>query len=116
MVNLPEPVLTYAQWFSYTREFLSENAELMVAMPNTRQLYPDLPLCFVADSGLADQKLCAHARTRNAAFIIRVKHDERWVEVFNDRLQRFERETVGDLIATMPPLLKLETTFYHSRQ
>lgn len=116
VVNLPEPVLTYAQWFSYTREFLSENAELKAAMTSTRQLYPDLPLCFVADSGLDDQKLFAHARHVEATFIIRVKHEERLVDVFNDRLQRFERETVGDLIATMPPMLKLEATFTHARQ
>jgi len=116
VVNLPEPVLTYAQWFSYTREFLSENAELRAAMSNTRQLYPDHALCFVADSGLDDQKLFAHARAVNATFIIRVKHDERLVDVFKERLQRVERETVGDLIATMPPLLKLETTFTHARK
>jgi hypothetical protein len=116
VVNLPEPALTYAQWFSYTREFLSENAELMAAMTNTRQLYPKLPLCFVADSGLDDQKLFAHARSVKASFIIRVKHDERLVDVFNDRLHRFEREMVGDLIKTMRPMFKLETTFTHARQ
>jgi hypothetical protein len=116
VVNLPEPVLTYAQWFSYTREFLSENAELKAAMTTTRHLYPDRSLCFVADSGLDDQKLFAHARSINATFIIRVKHDKRLVDVFNDRLQRFERETVGDLIATMRPMLKLETTFTHARK
>lgn len=116
VVNIPEPALTYAQWFSYTREFLSENAELMAAMTNTRQLYPNLALCFVADSGLDDQKLFAHAQSVQASFIIRVKHDERLVDVFNDRLQRFERETVGDLIKTMRPMFKLETTFTHARQ
>jgi hypothetical protein len=77
VVNLPEPVLTYAQWFSYTREFLSENAELLAAMTSTRQLYPVQSLCFVADSGLDDQKLVAQARTVNAPFIIRVQHEER---------------------------------------
>jgi hypothetical protein len=116
VVNLPEPVLTYAQWFSYTREFLSENAELMTAMTNTRRLYPDHALCFVADSGLDDQKLFAHVQTVNATFIIRVKHEERLVDVWNEHLQRFERETVGDLIATMPPMFKLETTFTHARK
>jgi len=116
VVNLPEPVLTYAQWFSYTREFLSENAELTAAMTNTRQLYPELALCFVADSGLDDQKVFAHARMVNATFIIRVKHEERLVDVWNERLQRLERETVGCLITTMPPMLKLETTFTHARK
>jgi len=116
VVNLPEPVLTYAQWFSYTREFLSENAELMAAMTTTRQLYPETALCFVADSGLDDQKLFAHARHVEATFIIRVSHEERIVDVWNDRLKRFERDTVGTLILTMPPMLKLETTFTHARK
>jgi hypothetical protein len=116
VVNLPEPALTYAQWFSYSREFLSENAELMAAMTSTRQLYPSLPLCFVADSGLDDQKLFAHARRVQATFIIRVKHEERLVDVWNDRLQRLERETVGDLMVTMRPMLKLEATFRHARK
>ncbi len=116
VVNLPEPVLTYAQWFSYRRDFLSENAELQAAMSTSRQLYPEQALCFVADSGLADQKLLAQARMVNATFIIRVKHEERLVAVWNERLPRFEREPVGDLITTMPPMLKLETTFTHARK
>ncbi len=116
VVNLPEPVLTYAQWFSYTREFLSENAELMSAMSNTRALYPDLPLCFVADSGLDDQKLFMHAQQLQATFIIRIQHKERLVDIWNDQLHRFERTTIGDHMTTMPSMLKLETTFTHARQ
>jgi hypothetical protein len=123
VVNLPEPVLTYAQWFSYTREFLSENAELMSAMSTTRQLYPDRALCFVADSGLDEaqarrsvQKLFAHAQQVQATFIIRVQHEERLVDVWNDRYHRFERTTIGALMADRPVLLKLETAFTHARQ
>lgn len=116
VVNLPEPVLTYAQWFSYTREFLSENAELMSAMSNTRQLYPDRALCFVADSGLDDQKLFAHAQQVQTTFIIRVQHENRLVDVWNDRRHRFERTTVGALMADRPIRLKLETTFTHARR
>jgi hypothetical protein len=116
VVNLPEPVLTYAQWFSYTREFLSENAELMKAITNTRQLYPDRALCFVADAGLDDQKLFAHIQQTPATFIIRVQHDERLVDVWNSHGHRFERTTVGALLADSPTLLKLETTFTHARK
>ncbi len=116
VVNLPEPALTYAQWFSYTRDFLSENAELRNAMTNTRQLYPDLPLCFVADSGLDDQKLFAHAQSVQATFIIRVQHEERLVDIWDECRHRFERTTVGHLRATLPSMLKLETTFTHARQ
>jgi len=115
VVNLPEPVVTYAQWFSYTREFLSENAELQAAASTTRQLYPDHDLCFVADSGLDDQKLLAHFRTLDSTFIIRVSHEERRVEGYNDRLNRWESTSVGDLIATLPPMLTLEATFHHAR-
>jgi hypothetical protein len=85
VVNLPEPVVTYAQWFSYTRQFLSENAELQAAANTTRQLYPDHALCLVGDSGLDDQ------------------------------LERWEDDSVGELIASMPPMLTLEATFQHAR-
>jgi len=115
VVNLPEPVVTYAQWFSYTHEFLSENAELKAAASMTRHLYPDHDLCFVADSGLDDQKLFAHFRALDSTFIIRVSHEERLVEVYNDRLDRWESASVGDLIASMPPMLTLEATFHHAR-
>ena len=116
VVNLPDPVLTYAQWFSYTREFLSENAELMSAIPTTRQLYPDRPLCFVADAGLADQKLFAHVQQTQATFIIRIQHEERLVDVWNDRRHRFERTTLGTLMADSPTQLKLEAPFTHARK
>jgi hypothetical protein len=116
VVNLPEPVLTYAQWFSYPREFLSENAELMSAITTTRQLYPDRPLCFVADAGLDDQKLFAHVQQAQATFIIRVQHEARLVEVWNDCRQRFERTTLGDLMDDSPTRLRLEATFTHARK
>ena len=115
VVNLPEPVVTYAQWFSYTREFLSENAELQASASTTRRLYPNHNLCFVTDSGLDDQKLFAHFRTLDSTFITRVSPEERLVEVYNTRLQRWETESVGGLIASMPPMLKLEATFVHAR-
>ncbi len=102
VVNLPEPVVTYAQWFSYTREFLSENVELMQAITTTRQLYPEHALCFVADSGLDDQKLFAHIQQTPATFIIRVQHEDRLVDVWNSQDHRFERTTVGDLMAASP--------------
>ena len=60
VVNLPEPVVTYANWFSYQLDFLSENAELQAAASNTRALYPLHKLCYVGDSGLDDQKYFAY--------------------------------------------------------
>ena len=116
VVNLPEPVVSYAHWFSYQLDFVSENAELQAAASQTRQLYPDQPLCFVGDSGLDDAKYFAHLLSLNSTFIIRVGHANRLVDVYNERLDRWERETLADLIATMPPLLKLEATFTHARR
>jgi hypothetical protein len=44
VVNLPEPVITYANWFSYrTADFVSENRELYRAIRITRALFPSLP-------------------------------------------------------------------------
>ena len=115
VVNLPEPAVTYANWFSYTLDFVSQNAEIQASATTTRQLYPTHRLCFVGDSGLDDEKFFTHLLDLNSTFIIRVGHDTRWVDVYNERLNRWEREKVGDLIATMPPLLKLEATFTHAR-
>jgi len=42
VVNLPEPVITYANWFSYrTADFVSENREIYRAIRITRALFPD---------------------------------------------------------------------------
>src|SRR5258707_10718066 len=88
----------------------------MQAITTTRQLYPDRPLCFVADSGLDDQKLFANIQQTPATFIIRVQHEDRLVDVWNSHDHRFERTTVGDLLADSPTQLKLETTFTHARK
>jgi hypothetical protein len=58
VVNLSEPVLTYANWFSYvTADFVSENRELYRAIRITRALFPEAKLRFVGDAGLDDQKI-----------------------------------------------------------
>ena len=116
VVNLPQPVLTYAQWFSCTRAFLSENAELRSTITTTRQLYPERPLCFVANAGLDDQKLFAHVQQAQATFIIRIQHEERLVDVWNSHDHRFERTTLGDLMTDSPTRLNLEATFTHARK
>ena len=60
IVNLPEPVITYANWFSYrTADFVSENREIYRALRISRALFPDTQLRFVGDSGLDDQKIFA---------------------------------------------------------
>lgn len=116
VVNLPEPVITYANWFSYrTADFVSENREIYRAIRITRALFQGVKLRFVADSGLDDQKIFAQMSLVNAEFIIRACHNRR-VEVYNDRLDRWEEELLDDLTTTVPLSLKLRVAFTHARR
>jgi hypothetical protein len=116
VVNLPAPVVCYAHWFSYrAADFRSENRELWQAIRATRLIFPRRRLRFVADSGLDDQKLFARVRAAEAEFVIRVSHLDRLVEVYNDRVDRWETEHLEDLLATAPLGLRLEVAFQHAR-
>jgi hypothetical protein len=56
IVNLSEPTITYANWFSYTTaDFLSQNYEIERAIRITRALLPTQQVRFVGDAGLDDQ-------------------------------------------------------------
>ena len=115
VVNLPEPAVTYANWFSYvSEEFVSENREIYRAIRTTRALFPRAKLRFVADAGLDDRKIFTWIDSGDAEFIIRACHD-RSVEVYNERLHRWEEESLNDLVATVPPLLRLQVAFTHAR-
>jgi len=118
VVNLPEPVITYANWFSYrTTDFISEGRELYRALRITRALVPQAHLHFVGDnSEFDDQKIFAEVGRLHATFTFRVKHWERVVEVYNARLDRWEREKVGDLAATVPLSAHWPVTFRHARR
>jgi len=116
IVNLPEPALTYANWFSYTTdEFVSENREIERAIRTTRALFPTAHLRFVADAGLDDQKVFQQMTAVHSDFIIRACHD-RTVEVYNDRLQRWERELLMDLTASAPLMASVHARFTHARE
>lgn len=116
VVNLPEPVVTYASWFSYlSEEFVSENREIYRAIRITRALFPHLKLRFVGDAGLDDQKVFGWVGLVDGEFIIRSHHD-RTVEVYNERLDRWEAESLDDLTATVPFALQLRVTFTHARK
>jgi hypothetical protein len=116
VVNLPEPVVTYANWFSYvTEDFVSENREIYRSIRITRALFPQAKLRFVADSGLDDQKILAQMDLVHAEFIIRACHNRK-VEVYNERLDRWEEEMLDDLTATVPLPLKLRVAFTHARK
>jgi hypothetical protein len=116
VVNLQEPVVTYANWFSYVSEdFLSENKEIYRAVRTTRALFPYTRLRFVGDAGLDDQKIFGWVALVDGEFIIRACHN-RNVEVYNDRLDRWEGESLDDLVATVPLPLKRRVTFTHARK
>jgi hypothetical protein len=117
IVNLPEPVITYANWFSYkTADFISEGREIYRSIRITRALLPEARLHFIGDSEMDDQKVFAEVARVQATFTFRVKHWERLVEVYNDRLGRWETEPVGELAATVPFTLHLQVTFQHARK
>jgi len=117
IVNLPEPGITYANWFSYWGEdFISETYELHQAMLNTRRLFPHQHLCFLGDAGLDDQKVFRWAAELEADFIIRVSHRERLVEIHNDRLDRWETESLGDLADTVLYGDHWQVPFTHAHQ
>nr|BAL57509.1 transposase [uncultured Chloroflexota bacterium] len=99
VVNLSRPATTYARWFSYRAEdFVSQNREIQRAVRMTRTLFPDQSLCFLMDATGDDHKFFEWVSAANATFIVRAGHRERRVEVWNERLKRWEPATVGELI------------------
>jgi hypothetical protein len=114
VVNTPVPAVTYAHWFSYTTDFISENGEIKQAITATNQLLPDYKRRYVADSGLDDQKL--FAALSQDEFVIRASHLERLVEVYNDRLDRWELEPLQALVDTVPFSYTFKVTFTHARK
>jgi hypothetical protein len=114
VVNTRVPATTYANWFSYTVDFRSENWEIKRALRLTRAVFPHQRLRFVADSGLDDQKIFAWVAAVEGEFVIRAKHLNRIVEVANPRLQRWEAETLQDLVDTVPFATNWEVAFQHA--
>jgi hypothetical protein len=103
VVNTRVPATTYANWFSYTTGFISENREIHRAIGTTGQLFPKRRVRFVCDSGLDDQKIFEWmGQEEEAEFVIRASHLERLVEVYNRRLDRWEQESLRDLVETVP--------------
>ena len=116
IVNLAQPCTTYANWFSYeTTEFISQNREVERAFRISRALFPSQKLRFVGDVGLDDQKVFAQVERVQAEFVIRACHD-RQLEVYNDRLDRWESATLFDLVATVPFQFEQKIRFTHARR
>ena len=113
VVNTAIPALSYLNWFSYnTVDFLSQNREIQRSIRTTRWVFPDRKLRFVMDSGGDDQKLFAFLMPDE--FIITATHLERLVEVHNSRLNRWETEHLGDLVACVPWQATYQVAFHHA--
>ena len=117
IVNTNVPVTSYANWFSYkTADFESQNKEIEQAFTTTDRLYPQYPICFIGDSGFDDQKMFAQVAHLNQSFIFRIQHHNRIVEVYNDRLDRWETEKLEDLVACVPYQATFQILFKHAGQ
>lgn len=115
IVNTQVPVTSYANWFSYqTADFISQNKELEQAFETTQRLYLGRKIRFVGDSGLDDQKMFAQVVNLKQEFAFRVSHLERIVEVYNDRLDRWETEKLQDLVESVPHPATFQVLFQHA--
>lgn len=114
VVNLPVPVITYANWFSYrTEDFVSENRELYRALRTTRALFPHHALCFLGDAGLDDQHLFQQMNLVKGKFIIRAYHN-RLIEVYNASRHTWETHLLKDYIAQLPTMTSIQVAFQHA--
>ena len=117
VVNTKVPVTSYANWFSYkTADFISQNKEIEQAFAATHRLYRHYRVRFVGDAGLDDQKMFVQVEDLNQEFVFRVSHLERIVEVYNQRLDRWETEALKDLVEVVPYQATFKVLFTHAGQ
>ena len=117
VVNTQVPVTTYASWFSYkTADFISQNKEIERAFETTDRLYPQYKVRFVGDAGLDDQKMFVQVQDLQREFVFRVSHLDRIVEVYNERLDRWETEALKDLVGVVPYQATFQVLFTHAGQ
>ena len=114
VVNSRIPATTYANWFSYTTDFMSENVEIQHAIDATNMRFPDQRLRYVLDAAFDDRRWFAELGEQE--FVIRASHLERRVEVYNDRLKRWESEALGDLVDVIPFTHTCGVAFTHARK
>lgn len=114
IVNTKVPVTSYANWFSYMIDFISQNKEIEQAFETTCRLYPGYKVRFVGDSGLDDQKMFAQVGRLQQEFVFRSSHLERIVQVYNARLDRWETEALHDLTKTVLYQATFEVLFKHA--
>lgn len=115
IVNTRTPATTYANWFSYTLDFLSQNHEIRSALVQSRQLFAQHQLRFVGDSVLDDRKIFGWvAEECQAEFVIRASHLERIVEIYNPCRGEWEREKLQELVDTVPFEAEWVVEFKHA--
>jgi hypothetical protein len=114
VVNTQVPATSYANWFSYEIDFVSQNKEIEQAFKTTCRLYPGYKVRFVGDSGLDDQKMFAQIERLEQEFVFRASHLERIVEVYNARLDRWETEILRDLTDTVLYQAVYKVLFKHA--
>lgn len=108
IVNTRVPATTYANWFSYTLDFLSQNHEIRCALKQSRKLFVQeqrqYQLRFVGDSGLDDQKIFGWIEEEDCQgeFVIRASHLERIVAIYNPHRREWEQERLQELVDTVP--------------
>lgn len=103
--------MTYANWFSYqTEDFVSPSWEIYRAIRTTQAL-PQPRLRYGGDRELDNHQVFAWVERVRGEFILRVRHEDRLVEVYNERLDRWEEEHLDDLMATVPFSLRLQVRF-----
>jgi hypothetical protein len=69
----------------------------------------------VGDCGLDDQKLYQLVMRMHTHCIFRAQHN-RWVEFYNERLNRWEREQIFDLAGCAYLSVTFQTSFAHDRK
>ena len=117
IVNTKVPVTSYANWFSYmTADFISQNKEIEQAFTTTHRLYPQYRIRYVGDAGMDDQKMFVQVQILQQEFTFRACHLERIVEVYNERLDRWEREVLKDLVDCVPHQATSQVLFTHAGQ
>jgi hypothetical protein len=115
IVNLRQPAIPYAHFFSYTTpDFLSQNREVQRAIDEVVAVLNGYPVCFVTDSEWDDQALFAYlAAHSDTTLIIRAQHNRR-VQVYNKRLDRWEDDALWDLRDSMAGQVGCTTYFHHA--
>jgi hypothetical protein len=114
VVNTQVPAISYANWFSYEINFISQNKEIEQAFQTTCRLYLGNKVRFVGDSGLDDQKMFAQVEHLGQEFVFRASHLERIVEVYNGRFDRWETESLRDLTDTVLYQATFQVLFQHA--